>query len=318
MKVLAIVGLAIIALGVIFALNNQDSSSAGTPADAGPGENQVGSSAKQASNGAEGSSSSDAGLAGKYAFQVGKPGSGEKAPPIQLPSTDGGTFDLSSLCGQTVLLYFQEGIMCQPCWDQLKDIEAKRDEFKALGIDRIVSITGDPLPALKQKVGYEGLTTPVLSDRGLVASKTYDADQYGMMGGATNGHSFVVVNEDGVIEWRADYGGDPDYTMYVPVPNLLAVCGRASRQRVANPMEVLLLTEENCAYCQQAKETLDRLAAEYDLSISAIDLRSPEGQDLAARGGVMFPPGILIDGQAFSYGRLSERKFRREVERRLG
>ncbi len=43
-----------------------------------------------------------------------------------------------------------------------------------------------------------------------------------MMGGAANGHSFVLINEDGVIEWRADYGGDPDYTMYVPVPNLLA------------------------------------------------------------------------------------------------
>ncbi len=55
-------------------------------------------------------------------------------------------------------------------------------------------------------------------------------------------------------------------------------------------MEVLLLTQENCAYCEQAKETLDRLAAEYDLSISPIDLGSPEGQDLAARGGVMFPP----------------------------
>lgn len=204
-KALALVGLAIIALGAIFALNNQG-----------------GSSANRASNGAAGSSSSDAGLADRYAFQVGKPGPGEKAPPIKLPSTDGGTFDLSSLRGQTVLLYFQEGIICQPCWDQLKDIEAKRDEFKALGIDKVVSITGDPLPALKQKVGYEGLSAPVLSDPGLVASKTYEADQYGMMGGGANGHSFVLINEDGVIEWRADYGGDPDYTMYVPVPNLLA------------------------------------------------------------------------------------------------
>ncbi len=83
-------------------------------------------------------------------------------------------------------------------------------------------------------------------------------------------------------------------------------------------MEVLLLSEENCAYCEQAKETLDRLAPEYGLAVSTIELRSPEGQDLAVWGGVMFPPGIFIDGRAFSYGRLSERKFRREVERRLG
>ena len=34
--------------------------------------------------------------------------------------------------------------------------------------------------------------------------------------------SFIVVGPDGEIEWRADYGGTPDYTMYVPVPNLFA------------------------------------------------------------------------------------------------
>lgn len=32
----------------------------------------------------------------------------------------------------------------------------------------------------------------------------------------------------------------------------------------------------------------------------------------------MFPPGIFLDGEPFSYGRPSERKLRRELERRLG
>ncbi len=61
--------------------------------------------------------------AGEYELAVGNPGSGEEALPIRLPSTKGGVFDLAGLRGQTVLLYFQEGLMCQPCWDQLKDIE---------------------------------------------------------------------------------------------------------------------------------------------------------------------------------------------------
>lgn len=195
MKLALVLGLAVMALGAIFLLNNPGGSAG---------------------------SAADVGLAGKYAFQVGKPGPGEMAPPMQLPSTDGGTFELASLRGQTVLLYFQEGIMCQPCWDQLKDIEANRDKFETLGIDKVVSITSDPLPALKQKVAYEGLSSPVLSDPGVAVSKTYEANLYGMMGESMNGHSFVLVGEDGVIEWRADYGGEPDYTMYVPVPNLLA------------------------------------------------------------------------------------------------
>ncbi|MBA2712945.1 MAG: redoxin domain-containing protein [Rubrobacteraceae bacterium] len=162
------------------------------------------------------------GQAGRFAAQVGDPGPGEEAPPISLRSTEGGTFDLASQHGQTVLLYFQEGLGCQPCWEQIKDIEANTGKFEKLGVDEIVSITNNPPDALKQKVEDEGISTPVLSDPNLAVSKTYDTNSYGMMGGSTNGHTFIVVGPDGKIEWRADYGGAPDYTMYVPVPDLLA------------------------------------------------------------------------------------------------
>lgn len=138
-----------------------------------------------------------------------------------MASTEGGTFDLTDARGERVLLYFQEGLMCQPCWDQLKDIEARFSEFEALGIDRIVTITVDPLDALRDKVAAEGLTTPVLSDPGARMSAGWEANKFTMMGDAYNGHSFVVVGPDGVIEWRADYGGAPHHTMYVPVDVLL-------------------------------------------------------------------------------------------------
>jgi peroxiredoxin len=172
--------------------------------------------------GNSGDSAPDSGQAGKYPYQVGDPGPGEEAPPIELPSTEGGTFDLASARGQTVLLYFQEGLMCQPCWDQLKDMEARWGEFEALGINKTVSITTDPLNALEQKVESESISTPVLSDPNLAVSKTYNTNKYGMMGESRNGHTFIVVGPDGEIKWRADYGGAPDYTMYVPVENLLA------------------------------------------------------------------------------------------------
>ncbi|GEM_PF-392742 len=166
--------------------------------------------------------SSSNGQGGKYPYQVGQPGPGEQAPAVKLPSTDGSTFDLSSLRGQTVLLYFQEGVGCQPCWDQMKDIQAKRGEFQGLAIDQIVTITGDPLGALKEKVANEKITLPVLSDSGLAVSRTYHANQYGMMGAGADGHTFILVGKDGAIKWRADYGGPPKYTMYVPVPDLMA------------------------------------------------------------------------------------------------
>jgi peroxiredoxin Q/BCP len=162
------------------------------------------------------------GQAGKYTFSVGSPGSGEMAPTLKLASTAGGTFDLAAQRGKTVLLYFQEGLTCQPCWDQLKDIQAQQGAFGALKIDQIVSITSDPLDALKQKVADEGITIPVLSDMDLAVSRAYAANQYGMMEASRDGHTFIVVGPDARIRWRADYGGAPNYTMYVPVPDLLA------------------------------------------------------------------------------------------------
>lgn len=160
--------------------------------------------------------------AGKFKFQVGSPGPGEAAPPIRLSSTELGAFDLSAQRGKTVLLYFQEGIMCQPCWEQIKDIEKNVDGFRDLGVDEIVSITTDPDNFLRQKAAAERLSTPVYSDPDLTVSKAYNTNLYGMMGDSMNGHSFVAVGPDGKVLWRADYGGAPDYTMFVPAENLLA------------------------------------------------------------------------------------------------
>jgi glutaredoxin len=84
-----------------------------------------------------------------------------------------------------------------------------------------------------------------------------------------------------------------------------------------NSMNILLLTQEQCGFCTQAKEIINRLAVEYPLAVTMLDLHSPEGQALALSGGILFPPGIFLDGSPFSYGRLSERKLRRAIERRL-
>ena len=116
---------------------------------------------------------------GAYTYHVGKPGPGEQAPSFTLPSTSGGTFDLTSARGQTVLLYFQEGVMCEPCWAQLKDIESHWSELQALGIDKIVTITTDSTSVLRQKVADEQITTTLLSDTNVSVSKAYQANLYG-------------------------------------------------------------------------------------------------------------------------------------------
>src|SRR5260370_40624316 len=81
-------------------------------------------------------------------------------------------------------------------------------------------------------------------------------------------------------------------------------------------MKVLVLTQENGRLCTQAKELLNRLSGEYGFSVSMLNVGSPEGQAPAMRGGMLFPPGIFLDGEPFSYSRPSERKLWRELERR--
>lgn len=163
-----------------------------------------------------------AGQAGQYPFAVASPAKGALAPEFTLPATTGGEVRLSAYRGKSVLLYFQEGIGCEGCWTQLKDIQNASGAFQRLDISAVLTITTNPLGALKQKVSDEGITEPVLSDESFAVSKTYNATAYGMMAGSADGHTFILVGPDGRIRWRADYGGPPNYTMLVPVDNLVA------------------------------------------------------------------------------------------------
>jgi hypothetical protein len=80
-------------------------------------------------------------------------------------------------------------------------------------------------------------------------------------------------------------------------------------------VEVTVLTQPDCRFCELAAEILARVGQDHPLSVRQVDLDSPDGRDLAARHGVLFAPGILLDKRIFSYGRLSERRLRRHLTR---
>jgi len=152
---------------------------------------------------------------------AGEPGAGSAAPTFTLTSGTGGQVSLTAFRGRNVLLYFQEGLSCQPCWDQIKDLEQNQAALKTAGVDAVLSITTDPANLIGQKVADEMLTIPVLSDPSMQVSHAYNANQYGMMGDMRDGHSFILVGPDGRIRWRADYGGKPNYTMFLPTAKML-------------------------------------------------------------------------------------------------
>ncbi|WIX79231.1 peroxiredoxin family protein [Amycolatopsis carbonis] len=161
-----------------------------------------------------------------FRHTAGQPGAGTAAPAFTLTSSAGRQVSLADFRGKSVLLYFQEGLSCQPCWDQIKDLEQNQAAVHSAGIDAVVSITTDPANLIAQKMADEKLTTPVLSDPTLAVSHAYQANSYGMMGDMRDGHSFLLVGPDGTIRWRADYGGSPDYTMFLPTQKMLTDLAR--------------------------------------------------------------------------------------------
>jgi hypothetical protein len=80
--------------------------------------------------------------------------------------------------------------------------------------------------------------------------------------------------------------------------------------------QVTLLTQPDCGLCEHAKKVIARVRADHPLAVTEVSLTSAEGQQAAAAAGVLFAPGILLDGAPFSYGRLSERRLRKALTAR--
>ncbi|MDP2721019.1 MAG: redoxin domain-containing protein [bacterium] len=131
---------------------------------------------------------------------------GDQAPDFTLPATNGSTVSLSQYKGKNVLLYFQEGVMCQPCWKQIGTMQKNSDKFKAVETEVIaigVDTTADWGPILRA----EGITTiPVLVDFDRKVSKAYGVLSLpSQMHSDRPGHTFVLVDKNGKIAWIADY-----------------------------------------------------------------------------------------------------------------
>lgn len=152
---------------------------------------------------------------------------GMVAPDFSLPDTTGSTFRLSDYRGKShVLLFFSEGLGCQPCLSQMRDLDELNGQFRDLNV-LLVSVTGDPLSLLTDWARASGPRYGrVLSDSNLAVSKMYDmlGADVSMMPGTAPGHTFILVNRAGMIVWRHDYGPG---NMYVPNNEIIMNVRRA-------------------------------------------------------------------------------------------
>jgi len=142
---------------------------------------------------------------------------GQKAPAFALPDAQSGKdVSLASLRGKKTMLFFSEGLMCQACMVQIADLE-KAGTLEKQGIE-LLHVSTDAVPELAEGAKQYGITTPLLSDISTEMSFAYGMLGHGGMGHPqTNGHAFMLLDENGKVLWHRAY-----QEMYVKADQLLA------------------------------------------------------------------------------------------------
>lgn len=157
---------------------------------------------------------------GKKAVDV-----GSVAPDFTLSDTQGGTFALSQFRGRSnVLLFFNEGLACSPCLQQMSDLDQLNQQFIGMNIT-VASITTDQMSQLTSWSQSSGpRDSRVLDDQSLTVSRAYDMLGNSMHPGTVAGHTFVLINKAGMVAWRHDYYPP---SMYVQNSDLIVAVQQA-------------------------------------------------------------------------------------------
>jgi len=123
------------------------------------------------------------------------------APDFTLATTAGTQVTLSSLRGDPVILYFNEGAGCGSCTAQMAAIEDDT-RFAEAGIT-VLPIVMNTAEQMTPDLQQYNVTTPYLLDDGKVSAA------YGVLGTGMHeglpGHGFVLVDADGVQRWYGNY-----------------------------------------------------------------------------------------------------------------
>lgn len=148
---------------------------------------------------------------------------GDVAQNFDLPTANGGPVSLSAYRGYPVLLFFSEGVGCDPCWRQIVELQ-NSPELSSMNV-RMIAITVDPVDSLRPIVAQWGIRVPLASDISKKTVSAYDTLSLGSMHpGQKPGHTFILVGTDGIIKWRYDLPESQASSgnMYVPTGEVVA------------------------------------------------------------------------------------------------
>ncbi|KKP59671.1 MAG: Alkyl hydroperoxide reductase/ Thiol specific antioxidant/ Mal allergen [Candidatus Roizmanbacteria bacterium GW2011_GWA2_34_18] len=151
---------------------------------------------------------------------------GTVAPDFSLPSTAGRTISLSDYKGKNIFLFFNEGVMCAPCWQEVSKLERFKQEFDNLNTV-IIPISVDDQKTWDPILKEEKITTPILIDADRKVTKAYKAlGTPSSMHDDRAGHTYIHITPDGKVHSSADFSN-----MNVPTNLLLSHISQLQNQK---------------------------------------------------------------------------------------
>jgi peroxiredoxin len=102
---------------------------------------------------------------------------------------------------------------------QVVDLQ-ESEAFKSTGV-RLLSISPDPVDAWRDEGTGMGISLPMLSDMGNSVWLQYGTVEW-MMASNEPGHTFVLVDETGMVTWVRDYGAPENGGLMYVAPDELA------------------------------------------------------------------------------------------------
>ncbi|MBS3647281.1 peroxiredoxin [Pseudaminobacter sp. 19-2017] len=97
---------------------------------------------------------------------------GDMAPPLSLPLSGGGQWDLQDLRGRTVVLYFYPKDDTEACTAEANAFTAKKGDFEAAGAT-IVGVSPDSPARHARFAGKHAITIDLASDENHEAAERY-------------------------------------------------------------------------------------------------------------------------------------------------
>lgn len=132
---------------------------------------------------------------------------GKPAPQFSLRDRNGTEYSLNSLKGKNIILFFNEGIMCYPaCWNQMVALatDSRFQSTDTIALSVVIDSPDEWQQAIAQMPDLGKAT--VLFD----ANKSV-SQEFGMLTapssmhyGSYPGHSFVLIDKQGVIRFVYD------------------------------------------------------------------------------------------------------------------